>query len=198
MSPLGQIAAFLNQAVNFLVLEHQFIDDIIAELTNTPLRLFDTDIAILENNIYGVDINEESIEIAKLSLWLRTAKQGRQLSNLSNNIKCGNSLVDDHTVAGEKAFNWHKEFPEVFKNGGFDVVIGNPPYIKEYTNKNAFDGLHNHPCYQGKMDLWYFFGWLGLEIVKPEIGLISIIAPNNWITNSGASVFKIVFKFTCE
>jgi type II restriction/modification system DNA methylase subunit YeeA len=47
--------------------------------------------AILENNIYGVDINEESIEIAKLSLWLRTARPGRKLSNLSNNIKCGNS-----------------------------------------------------------------------------------------------------------
>ena len=190
LDPACGSGAFLNQAVNFLVLEHQFVDDIIAELTNSPLRLFDTDLAILENNIYGVDINEESIEIAKLSLWLRTAKQGRQLSNLSNNIKCGNSLVDDHAVAGVKAFNWHKEFPEVFENGGFDVVIGNPPYIKEYTNKNAFDGLHNHPCYQGKMDLWYFFGWLGLEIVKPEIGLISFIAPNNWITNSGASVFR--------
>jgi hypothetical protein len=190
LDPACGSGAFLNQAVNFLIQEHKFVDDIIAELTNSPLRLFDTDIAILENNIYGVDINEESIEIAKLSLWLRTAKQGRKLSNLSNNIKCGNSLIDDPAVAGGKAFNWQKEFPEVFANGGFDVVIGNPPYIKEYTNKSAFDGLHNHPCYQGKMDLWYFFGWLGLEIVKPEIGLIGFIAPNNWITNSGASVFR--------
>ena len=190
LDPACGSGAFLNQAVNFLVQEHQFIDDLIAELTNTPLRLFDTDIAILESNIYGVDINEESIEIAKLSLWLRTAKQGRKLSNLSNNIKCGNSLIDEPSIAGDKAFNWHKEFPEVFANGGFDVVIGNPPYIKEYTNKSAFDGLHNHPCYQGKMDLWYFFGWLGLEIVKPEIGLIGFIAPNNWITNSGASAFR--------
>lgn len=128
LDPACGSGAFLNQVVNYLVQEHAFVDDIIAELTNSPLRLYDTDIAILENNIYGVDINEESIEIAKLSLWLRTARKGRKLSNLSNNIKCGNSLIDDPEVAGDKAFNWHKEFPEVFANGGFDVVIGNPPY----------------------------------------------------------------------
>ena len=128
---------------------------------------------ILEHNLYGVDINEDAVEIAKLSLWLRTAKRGRPLTKLVDKIKCGNSLLN---------------MP--FSENSFDVVIGNPPYIKEYTNKSAFDGLHHHPCYQGKMDLWYFFGWLGLEIVKPEIGLIGFIAPNNWITNSGASVFR--------
>jgi hypothetical protein len=95
--------AFLNQALSFFIEEHQFVDDLIAELTNSPLRLFDTDLQILENNIYGVDINEESVEIAKLSMWLRTAQPGRKLSNLSNNIKCGNSLVDDPEVAGDKA-----------------------------------------------------------------------------------------------
>lgn len=77
--------------------------------------MFDTDKAILEKNLYGVDINEESVEIAKLSLWLRTAQKGRKLSNLNNNIKCGNSLIDDPEVAGEKAFNWQKEFPGVFQ-----------------------------------------------------------------------------------
>jgi REP element-mobilizing transposase RayT len=106
--------AFLNQALSFFIEEHKFVDDLIAELTNSPLRLFDTDLQILENNIYGVDINEESVEIAKLSLWLRTAQPGRKLSNLSNNIKCGNSLIDDPKVAGDKAFNWGREFPSVF------------------------------------------------------------------------------------
>ena len=106
--------AFLNQALSFFIEEHKFVDDLIAELTNSPLRLFDTDLQILENNIYGVDINEESVEIAKLSLWLRTAQPGRKLSNLSYNIKCGNSLIDDPAVAGDKAFNWGIEFPSVF------------------------------------------------------------------------------------
>ncbi len=182
VDPACGSGAFLNQALNFLIEEHKKIDDIIAELTDDALRLFDTDKTILENNLYGVDINEESVEIAKLSLWLRTARKGRKLSNLSNNIKCANSLLSD----------WRELFPEIMQNGGFDVVIGNPPYIKEYTNRKAFDGLHNHYCYQGKMDLWYFFGCLALEIVKKETGLIGYIAPNNWITNSGASKFRNV------
>ena len=183
IDPACGSGAFLNQALNFLIEEHEKIDDIIADLTNSPLRLFDTDKNILENNLFGVDINEESVEIAQLSLWLRTAKKDRKLSKLNNNIKCGNSLLTSE-------FNWNKEFPDIMKNGGFDVVIGNPPYIKEYTNRQAFDGLHDNPCYQGKMDLWYFFGALALDIIKKDYGLIGYIAPNNWITNSGASKFR--------
>lgn len=183
IDPACGSGAFLNQSLNFLIEEHKIIDDIIADLTNSPLRLFDTDKNILENNLFGVDINEESVEIARLSLWLRTAKKDRKLSKLNNNIKCGNSLL-----ASE--FDWNKEFPVVMKDGGFDVVIGNPPYIKEYTNRQAFDGLREHYCYQGKMDLWYMFGALALDIVKKDYGLIGYIAPNNWITNSGASKFR--------
>jgi type I restriction-modification system DNA methylase subunit len=183
VDPACGSGAFLNQALNFLINEHQQIDDIIAELTGEKLRLFDTDKTILEKNLYGVDINDESVEIAKLSLWLRTAQKGRKLSKLNNNIKCGNSLLSSE-------FDWHNEFAEIMKHGGFDVVIGNPPYIKEATNKSAFDGLHEHPCYQGKMDLWYFFGALALDIIKKDYGLIGYIAPNNWITNDGASKFR--------
>jgi type I restriction-modification system DNA methylase subunit len=120
--------AFLNQALNFLIAEHQEIDNIIADLTNAMPKFYDTDKMILEKNIFGVDINEESVEIAQLSLWLRTAKKGRKLSNLSRNIKCGDSLIDDSAVAGDKAFDWNKEFQKIMGNGGFDVVIGNPPY----------------------------------------------------------------------
>ena len=115
VDPACGSGAFLNQALNFLIEEHKNIDNIIAELTNTTLRLFDTEKTILENNLYGVDINEESVEIAKLSLWLRTAQKGRKLSVLSNNIKCGNSLIDDPEIAGDKAFDWHKEFPGIFR-----------------------------------------------------------------------------------
>jgi type I restriction-modification system DNA methylase subunit len=115
VDPACGSGAFLNQALNFLIREHKNIDDIIAELTNTALRLFDTEKSILENNLFGVDINEESVEIAKLSLWLRTAHKDRKLSNLNNNIKCGNSLIDDPEFAGDKAFDWNVEFPQIFK-----------------------------------------------------------------------------------
>jgi type I restriction-modification system DNA methylase subunit len=182
--------AFLNQALDFLIKEHAYLDELNKQLFGGFFVFPDIENQILEHNIYGVDLNEESIEIAKLSLWLRTAQPKRKLTSLNNNIKCGNSLIDSKAVAGDKAFNWKEQFPEVFATGGFDVIIGNPPYVKEATNKNAFSGLHNHPCYQGKMDLWYFFGWLGLNIAKEKSGLVAYIAPNNWITNDGASIFR--------
>ncbi|MBT6686639.1 MAG: N-6 DNA methylase [Bacteroidetes bacterium] len=114
IDPACGSGAFLNQALSFLIDEHKHIDDIIAELTGETIRLFDTDKAILENNLYGVDINEESVEIARLSLWLPTAQKGRKLSNLNKNIKYGNSLIDDPKIAGSKAFDWNKEFPQIF------------------------------------------------------------------------------------
>jgi len=106
--------AFLNQALDFLINEHRYIDELQAKLFGDAMVLSDVEKSILENNIFGVDINEESVEIAKLSLWLHTAKPNRKLNDLNNNIKCGNSLIDDPNVAGEKAFNWQKEFPGIF------------------------------------------------------------------------------------
>ncbi len=83
IDPACGSGAFLNQALDFLIKENKQIDNFIAELTKQKIRLFDTDKTILENNLYGVDINEESVEIAKLSLWLRTAQKGRKLSHLT-------------------------------------------------------------------------------------------------------------------
>ncbi|MEP0824227.1 MAG: N-6 DNA methylase, partial [Nitrososphaera sp.] len=82
---------------------------------------------IIENNIFGVDLNEESVEITKLSLFLKIASTNRKLIDLSQNIKTGNSIIDDKSIT-EKGFVWEKEFPDIFKKGGFDIVIGNPPY----------------------------------------------------------------------
>jgi REP element-mobilizing transposase RayT len=107
--------AFLNQALEFLIAEHRYVDELQAKLMGDSMILSDVETSILENNIYGVDLNDESVEIAKLSLWLRTAQKGRKLNSLNNNIKCGNSLIDDPEVAEDKAFSWEKEFPEVFK-----------------------------------------------------------------------------------
>ncbi|WP_171496807.1 Eco57I restriction-modification methylase domain-containing protein, partial [Acinetobacter radioresistens] len=112
-----------------LIREHKYIDELEAKLTGSSLVLSSIENSILENNLYGVDINEESVEIAKLSLWLRTAKPHRKLNSLNNNIKCGNSLIQDKSIAPANAFVWENEFPHVFAKGGFAVVIGNPPYV---------------------------------------------------------------------
>lgn len=106
--------AFLNQALEFLIAEHRYIDELKAKLLGDAMIFSEVQNAILENNLFGVDINEESVEIAKLSLWLRTAQKGRKLTTLNDNIKCGNSLIDDPEIAGDKAFDWRKEFPTVF------------------------------------------------------------------------------------
>jgi len=177
--------AFLNQALSFFIDEHKFVDDLIAELTNSPLRLFDTDLQILENNIYGVDINEESVEIAKLSLWLRTAQPGRTLSNLSNNIKCGNSLIDDPEVAGDKAFNWEKEFSSVFEEGGFDVVIGNPPYVlcqPSNTDEQTLKYYKSFEVASYKIDLFHLFFERSIYKLNAN-GVLGFITPNTFLTN---------------
>lgn len=93
----------------------------------------------------------------------------------------------------ENAFEWRFEFPEVLDDNGdfvgFDVVIGNPPYIKEYEGKEIFDGLRSNEVYQGKMDIWYMFASDGIKLLKQK-GILNFIAPNNWITNAGAGKFR--------
>jgi SAM-dependent methyltransferase len=183
LDPACGSGAFLNQALEFLIYEHQFIDEQRRTLEQDSLGLHDVERSILENNLYGVDINEESVEIAKLSLWLRTAEKGRKLSDLNNNIKCGNSLIDDESVAGEKAFKWEDEFPVIMKNGGFDVVIGNPPYgakisrneITFLVSKQGNEGLSNVFS-----DTYIAFYIQSLKELLKEGGLLGFIAPNTW------------------
>ena len=98
LDPACGSGAFLNQALEFLIAEHTWIDENKAFLLHEGFTISEYDKEVVEQNLFGVDINEEAVEIAKLSLWLRTAKKGRKLSTLSNNIKCGNSLIDDPKV----------------------------------------------------------------------------------------------------
>lgn len=178
--------AFLNQALEFLITEHRYIDELQAKLFGDAMILSEVENSILENNLFGVDINEESVEIAKLSLWLRTAQKGRKLTTLNNNIKCGNSLIDDPTIAGDKAFNWQNEFPKIFQKGGFDVVIGNPPYLNMTRNNTQLNWLEfyiNH--FQSiktanSKNIYTLFNELSVGLVK-ENGLSSFIIPEGFL-----------------
>jgi hypothetical protein len=182
LDPACGSGAFLNQALNFLIDEHNSILELQAELDKGQIPLFNIETAVLEKNLYGVDINEESIEIAKLSLWLRTAHKGRKLSILSNNIKCGNTLIDNSEIAGEKAFNWEKEFPGVFKQGGFDVVIGNPPY--GILIDKQLQGFYNEkfPFTSYKINLYILFIERMMQVFNK--GIIHFIIPKSLLFNS--------------
>jgi hypothetical protein len=175
-----------------LIAEHRGIAELEANIFNAPM-VFDVESSILENNLFGVDINQESVEIAKLSLWLRTAKKGRKLNSLNNNIKCGNSLIDDPAVAGVKAFNWQNEFPHIFDKGGFDVVIGNPPYlrvqgIKENHNSQSLFFEEKYNSAKGRYDLYILFIEQGIKLINPK-GKLSFILPHNFINgNLGESI----------
>ncbi|OQX08019.1 MAG: hypothetical protein BWK80_48715 [Desulfobacteraceae bacterium IS3] len=137
LDPACGSGAFLNQVFDYLYKEGQKVNDELARLKAGQREIYDLDKAILTGNIFGVDLNPESVEITKLSLWLKTANRNKELTTLDSNIKCGNSLIDDAAVAGDRAFDWYMEFPEIMADGGFDVVIGNPPYLN--MTRNNYD-----------------------------------------------------------
>ena len=163
---------------------------------------------ILLNNIYGVDIDANAVEVTKLSLLLKVLEHEdsetlnrqlglwheRALPNLSGNIKCGNSLIgpdyydnqqsalfDEEELHRVNAFDWQSEFAEVFAQGGFDAVIGNPPYI-------GFHGFKEDKQYliskfitaKGKFDLYLPFIENAIRLLKKD-GILGYICPTNFM-----------------
>ena len=129
LDPACGSGAFLIEAFDQLHTVYQSSNDRLQELRGSR-TLFDPDRQILQHNLYGVDLNDEAIEICRLSLWIKTAARGKVLTSLDHTIRVGNSVVADPEVH-PRALDWNAAFPEVFKQGGFDVVVGNPPYIRQ-------------------------------------------------------------------
>ncbi|QKE29966.1 type IIG restriction/modification system [Arcobacter acticola] len=212
LDPACGSGAFLNQALNYLLKEHDFIDESEKVLLGGgglfgEEKFAKTDVKkeVLEHNLYGVDINEEAVEIAKLSLWLRTVEVGRPLTRLADKLKVGNSLIDDKSVVNN-AFEWEKEFPEVFVQGGFDVVIGNPPYVDNrgfdknilkyyfeiYINSFGKSGTDNFKT--TKFNLIAPFIELTYKLLSNK-GLTSfIIHKNIFKTNSYSNIRKFILN----
>lgn len=181
LDPACGSGAFLNQALEYLINEHKNLQNDLA-LMGDLFASYMVEEEILEHNLYGVDINEDAVEIAKLSLWLRTAKRGRPLTKLVDKIKCGNSLIDDKSVV-PNAFVWQEEFKEVFEQGGFDVVIGNPPYV--VTKKEDYKN------YIWNTDLYLMFFELCLKKnILNEKYIFSFITPKFFLVNKTNKDFR--------
>ena len=138
---------------------------------------------ILKNNIYGVDLDKQAVEIAQLNLLLKIAEKGHKLPILQENIKNGNSLIDDPAVARDKAFKWEEQFKEIMDAGGFDVVIGNPPYgyrgIPTLEIKTAYG--KKYATAEGNFDMYRFFIERSINLLR-EGGTLGFIIPNTFLT----------------
>ena len=143
---------------------------------------------IISNNLYGVDLNPESVEITKLSLWLKTANKNESLASLIENIQQGNSLIDDPAVGGADAFDWNANFKTIMAAGGFDVVVGNPPYLggrewKEEFGKRQTYFMNQYEVADYQFDMYVLFWEKCVLLSKNEKGFVSLITPNTWLNN---------------
>ncbi len=161
---------------------------------------------ILLNNIYGVDIDAQAVEVTRLNLLLKAlegetqASISRQMSffhervlpNLDNNIKCGNSLIGSDYYDSQpvlfpemlkkiNAFDWEEEFPDIFDQGGFDAVIGNPPYVRQELLGDQKEYFKTHyRVYHGVADLYTYFFEKCINLLKKD-GLFGVIVANKWM-----------------
>lgn len=168
------------------------IDD--EQTIEIPEQLIGIDKNILRNNLFGVDLNKESVEITKLSLWIKTANRTEPLSALDENILVGNSVIEDPEIANDAAFDWYKNFKHVFDSGGFDVIIGNPPYVPiENMNKKEKNYLQSKysDILVKKWDLSVVFMRKCAELMNDE-GILSLIVPITWQTGPNYFHFRKV------
>ncbi len=144
------------------------------DMEGNEIEFYSTKTEILKNNIFGVDLDPKAVEIAQLNLLLQISEKKQRLPLLQNNIKVGNSLIDDPTIS-DRAFKWEEEFPEIMNGGGFNIVFGNPPYGKEQLallRKTEFN-QHN--------DIYSAFLEEAKRLLKSE-GFMGFITPVSWQT----------------
>jgi hypothetical protein len=173
---------------------------------------------ILLDNIFGVDIDAQAVETTKLSLLLKVLEgetsqslqpellHERALPDLGDNIKCGNSLIgpdfyqqeltllDDDQRYRINVFDWQAEFSEIFKTGGFDAVIGNPPYVRQETLSEFKDYFETHyEAFDGVADLYAYFMEKGVKLLR-EGGLFSIIVSSSFLRATYAEPLRRTLK----
>lgn len=183
LDPACGSGAFLNAAFDYLFQKGTEINNHLTELEGGQVSLFDLDKHILKNNLYGVDINKESVEITKLSLWLKTANKRDPLTTLDENILCGNSVIDDKEY-DPNPFNWKESFAEVFERGGFDIVIGNPPYVRQELIVPIKPHLQkNYRTYHGRADLYVYFFEKAFQVLKTG-GKMGYICSSKYTTTT--------------
>ena len=143
-----------------------------------------------------MDLDGKAVDIAQLNLLLKAAETKQKLPTLRSNIKIGNSLIDDPTIAGDKAFIWKNEFKHIIDEGRFDVIIGNPPYISMERMKELQPYFEkNYPeVFVGKSDILYYFMAKSIELLK-EGGYFGMIVSRYFMdANFGEKIREYILK----
>lgn len=187
------------------------------ELINEKYKEFNykgdemTKIMILQENLFGVDLDEQAVEIARLNLLINSLEKRMKLPKLDKNIKNGNSLISGSdeelkkyfgdNFKDKKPFNWEEEFPEVFKQGGFDVIIGNPPYIQLSMEENISEELkqyflNKYHSSMGRLNTFGFFINQGIQLLK-DSGYLGFIIPNTILTQDYYESLRKLILETC-
>ncbi|HBN22614.1 MAG TPA: restriction endonuclease subunit M [Holosporales bacterium] len=223
VDPACGSGAFLITVLRFLMDEWHSMIALRRDVTGKVTKRDDDTLIkdILRSNIYGVDINPASVEITRLALWLHTASGDKPLSSLDHTIRDGNSLIgpdfykgqidmvfyDDAQKERVNTFDWKAAFPEVFDNGGFDAIIGNPPYVKLQNFRKVHADMAEylktdrlgHPTYKstqtGNFDLYLPFIEKGLQLLG-ENGRLGYIAPSLWTVNKYGSALRALIADT--
>jgi hypothetical protein len=183
VDPACGSGAFLVAAFDALASEYRRADKALEGLGETvEFDIFDE---IVTRNLYGVDLNPESVEITRLSLWLKTARYGHRLQGLESTIRVGDSLIEDAAYTA-RPFDWRAAFPQVFERGGFDIVIGNPPYVRMELIKPIKPWLAEHYVVSAdRTDLYAFFYERGVKLLR-EGGRLGFISSSTFFrTGSG-------------
>jgi len=201
VDPACGSGVFLVMAFDYLKAELHRVNRKIVELRpkaayDSGLFDFVPDSEILTNNLFGVDVNSESVEIAKLSLWVKTAQKGKALDSLDKNILVGDSLIEDSSFAYlEHGFSWKAAFPDVFKDGGFDIVLGNPPYVRVELITSMKPYLERrYEVVSDRADLYFYFYERGLRLLKPN-GRLGFISSNTFFkTGAGQNLRNYLLR----
>jgi type I restriction-modification system DNA methylase subunit len=197
LDPACGSGSFLIKAFDYLLEYHETHSE-------RNLESFLRKVKILTDNIHGVDLDKQATEITQLNLLLRALEKRRVLPMLQNNIKVGNSLIDDVNVAGNKAFDWNEEFKEVMKDGGFDVIVGNPPYFKIFESDPLNKTIDYQEIKSGMMNVSALFINKSLKLLKNG-GYLGMIVPkmlsftDSWdkIRNKILKNFKVLKVVDC-
>ena len=194
VDPACGSGAFLVAAFEALADEYRRTVERLIDLGQTiEFDIFDE---ILTRNLYGVDLNVESVEIARLALWLKSARRRKRLAKLDHSVQAGNSLIDD-AKASDRAFNWQTAFPDVFAAGGFDIVIGNPPYVRMEHLKPIKPWLAKHyKVADERSDLYAYFFEQGVRLLKKGGRLGYISSSTFFRTGSGEKLRLHLTEYT--